>query len=75
MPRPKYMTTQETADFLKQLGIETSARTLEDWRHKGTGPDFIRIEGRRVRYEPVAVRRWLSLGERKAVSTAAGHSL
>jgi hypothetical protein len=59
------MTTKETAAYLTRLGIETSPRTLEDWRHKGTGPDYVRIEGRRVRYEPTAVRVWLSLGERK----------
>jgi hypothetical protein len=71
MPRPKYMTTQETAEYLGRLGIETSARTLEDWRHKGTGPDYTRIEGRRVRYEPAIVRRWLSLGERRTAGVAA----
>jgi len=71
MPRLKLMTPQETADYLTQLGVETSARTLQDWRRKGTGPDYIRIEGRRVRYEPAAVRRWLALGERRTAGAVA----
>lgn len=28
---------------------EVSERTVEDWRHKGTGPAFIRV-GKHVRY-------------------------
>lgn len=67
----KLMTAQETADYLTRLGVRTSARTLGDWRQKGTGPDFIRIEGRRVRYRPETVRQWLTQDERKPAGTAA----
>lgn len=68
---PKLMTPDETADYLTRLGVRTSARTLQDWRHKGTGPDFIRIEGRRVRYEPATVKQWIFSDERKTARTAA----
>ncbi|MBA2560713.1 MAG: helix-turn-helix domain-containing protein [Propionibacteriales bacterium] len=32
--------------------------TLYQWRHKGVGPPAYRV-GRHLRYDPVAVRRWL----------------
>jgi len=38
-----------TADVAEHYGV--SARTVEDWRHKGTGPAFIRV-GKHVRYRP-----------------------
>jgi len=67
----KLMTAEETAAYLTRLGVRTSARTLGDWRQKGTGPDFIRIEGRRVRYRPEAVRQWLVQDERNTAGAAA----
>lgn len=65
----RFMSTQETADYITNAGVQTSARTLERWRHRGTGPEFVRIEGR-VRYRPSAVRQWLT-GGRKTAGTAA----
>ena len=46
----------ETAQLADQLHI--SARTLEGWRHRGTGPRFVKA-GRRVLYRKSAVERWL----------------
>jgi len=33
-------------------------RTIEDWRRKGTGPDYVTV-GKHVRYNKAAVDRWL----------------
>ena len=63
------MSTEETAGYITEAGVRTSARTLETWRRKGTGPAFVRIGGR-VRYRPSAVRQWLT-GDRGAAGTAA----
>ena len=38
------------------LGVPVT--TLHQWRYRGTGPDAYRV-GRHLRYDPVAVRRWL----------------
>ncbi|MGH3273249.1 MAG: hypothetical protein ACRDNZ_02860 [Streptosporangiaceae bacterium] len=70
MPPLKLMTTAETADYITRLGARTSARTLEDWRQKGTGPDYFRVEGR-VFYSPGGVRRWLAQKEQKAAAGTA----
>lgn len=56
---PKLLTTKDLAEILG----EVSTRTLEDWRRKGSGPDFVTVGGK-VRYRPVAVDRWLRAHER-----------
>jgi len=33
-------------------------RTLEDWRHKRTGPPFVKV-GQRVRYRKADVDQWM----------------
>ena len=70
MAHLRLMTTQEVADYLTRAGVQTSARTLEAWRRQGTGPDFLRVQGR-VRYRPAAVREWLVQDEHKSAGTAA----
>lgn len=49
----KLLKPQEVADW---LGVKR--KTLDVWRHKGTGPAFIK-RFRRIRYQPEAVVRWL----------------
>jgi predicted DNA-binding transcriptional regulator AlpA len=39
------------------LGISQS--TLAEWRRKGTGPPFIQMASKLVKYDPEDVRRWL----------------
>lgn len=39
------------------------ARTLNDWRHRGLGPAYIRL-GKRVRYRFTAIEAWLDAQER-----------
>lgn len=38
------------------LGIDE--RTLEGWRRKGTGPEYIRYSHKCVRYQPAALREF-----------------
>jgi hypothetical protein len=66
----RLMSTEETAEYITEAGVRTSARTLESWRRKGTGPGFVRIGGR-VRYRPAAVRQWLVQDARSSAGTAA----
>lgn len=47
------------------LGIST--RSLQNYRVDGGGPEFIRI-GRRVAYEPAAVRCWIAAQRRRSTA-------
>lgn len=40
--------------------LRVSPRTLQSWRNRGGGPDFVRISATVVRYEEAAIERWLS---------------
>lgn len=45
--------TDDLAAFLK-----LPAKTIRDWRHKGTGPKYARL-GKHVRYNPADVLEWI----------------
>jgi predicted DNA-binding transcriptional regulator AlpA len=47
-------TVREVSDF---LGIPVA--TLHQWRYLGTGPEAFRV-GKHLRYDPHAVRTWLT---------------
>jgi len=47
------LTTAEAAELLSK-----PARTLESWRLRGLGPDFVRV-GTTVRYRGADLERWL----------------
>ena len=49
----KLLSAEEVSEY---LGVPVA--TLYQWRHKGTGPQGLRV-GRFLRYEPDAVREWL----------------
>lgn len=49
-----------TADELSQL-IKVGIGTLEQWRHRGEGPRFVKL-GRLVRYRVVDVQDWVKEG-------------
>ena len=53
------LTTQQVA---RHLGKKK--KTLENWRGKGKGPEFIKFENGSVRYEPRTVRRWIRRNRR-----------
>lgn len=61
---PTLLTTRQAAEV---LGLEP--RTMEEFRRKGSGPPFIRLSSRSVRYRLDALERWLE--ERTFQSTAA----
>jgi DNA-binding transcriptional regulator YiaG len=50
------------------LGV--SPRTLEDWRMKRRGPDWLPLSYRTVRYEPAAIQAYIEVVRRRG-STAA----
>jgi predicted DNA-binding transcriptional regulator AlpA len=42
------------------LRLGVSARTIEGWRARGTGPPFLRLSARAVRYRLSDLERWLA---------------
>lgn len=55
--------TEEVAE-----AIQKPPKTLRDWRSRGRGPRFIKLEGGEVRYDWADVRSWLA--EQKSGSRA-----
>lgn len=56
IPDPdEYLTPDGAAQLLK-----TSAKTLEDYRSKGTGPAFARVNHRLVRYRRGDLLDWMA---------------
>jgi predicted DNA-binding transcriptional regulator AlpA len=54
VPLPERFLTP--ADLAAILGVPV--KTLYEWRYTGAGPPGFRV-GRYLRYDPVAVRRWV----------------
>lgn len=50
-------TLQTEAEAAEQLGV--AERTLQTWRHRGSGPAYIRISSRCVRYRQRDLNAWL----------------
>jgi len=48
--------TDDLAAFLK-----LPAKTIREWRHKRTGPTYVRL-GKHVRYHPADVLEWVNNG-------------
>jgi excisionase family DNA binding protein len=40
--------------------LRVSLKTLEGWRRRGTGPVFVRLGGRDVRYPEGELERWIT---------------
>jgi len=53
------------------LRLSLSPKALSNMRHRGTGPMFIPINSRCVRYSEQAVNKWLA--ERVQLGTAQAH--
>ena len=62
MAAVKLMTQEEVAEYLGY-----SVGTVENWRYRKVGPDYIKAEGG-IRYRPAAVEKWL---DAKTVKCAA----
>jgi excisionase family DNA binding protein len=56
----RLLTPREVADLLR-----VSLDHLKGWRCSGTGPRFVRLGHRTVRYDEASVEQWLR--ERQAV--------
>lgn len=48
------LTTAETATYLS-----VSPRTLESWRTKLTGPPFVKLDSKQVRYRQSDLEKWV----------------
>ena len=57
---PRLLTTEQVAEILAM-----TPAALRQARAAGEGPDFVRL-GRRVRYLPADVKRYISSNRRKA---------
>ncbi len=51
--------------------LNVSNRTLQNWRWRGGGPEFIKL-GNCVRYDSAAVAIWIAAGSRSSTSAPAG---
>ncbi len=56
---------RETA---KSLGV--SVQLLRKWRANGMGPEYLKLGGKLVRYDPGAVRRWIEQERSRGPETA-----
>lgn len=54
MAENKMMTTSEVAEY-----IGYDRRSVQNMRHRGEGPAYIRLNGRTVRYRREVVESWL----------------
>lgn len=62
----RYLNQVEAAELLR-----VSARALEKWRQRGSGPAFIRAN-RRVVYALGDLEAWLASGRRHSTTSAPG---
>jgi predicted DNA-binding transcriptional regulator AlpA len=61
----------DTGEVASMCGVH--ADTVKRWRARNTGPAWIRVGDRLVRYDPDDVRRWLA-GSRSSSSNSARDS-
>jgi predicted DNA-binding transcriptional regulator AlpA len=55
-PNPnRLMNEIEAADLLCY-----SVRALQNWRHRGGGPDFVKVSSRSVRYRRTDLDKWIA---------------
>lgn len=36
-----------------------SVRALQNWRHRGGGPDFVKVSSRSIRYRRTDLEKWI----------------
>lgn len=63
----KLLDTAQAAEYLGGLSV----RTLEDWRRLKTGPDYVPIAGKRIRYRVAALDAYIDAIECKLSKGAA----
>lgn len=60
---PHLLTEADAADYLK-----VSPKTLESWRTRGGGPQFVRLRGRAIRYRFNDLAAFIESGLRASTS-------
>jgi hypothetical protein len=60
LPTKPLMTTAQATEFLREHGVNVSRNTVGWWRAVGTGPQFIRIGSKGVRYAEQDLRDWIA---------------
>ena len=58
-----YLNSEQTADY---LGI--SVATLKNWRKRGDGPPFIKVNARVIRYQHCDLEAWMDGRPRQTIS-------
>lgn len=57
-------TTMETSALVDEREAASilcySVRALQNWRHRGGGPDFVKVSSRSVRYRRTDLEKWIS---------------
>lgn len=51
----RLMNENEAADVLCY-----SVRALQNWRHRGGGPDFVKVSARSIRYRRADLNKWIA---------------
>jgi len=54
---PKYLTTVQAAEY-----CSVSRRALENYRSKGTGPQYIKRSAKLIRYSRESLDAWMEAG-------------
>jgi predicted DNA-binding transcriptional regulator AlpA len=60
---PQLLNEKQAAEILCY-----SVRALQNWRHRGGGPDFVKVSARSVRYRRADLDKWIA--ERTVSSTS-----
>lgn len=50
--------------------LQVSEATLQDWRYRGGGPEYLKLKSGKIRYEGRAVLAWLDRVRRRTTSDA-----
>lgn len=58
-----YLNSEQTAEY---LGI--SVATLKNWRKRGDGPPFIKVNARLIRYQQSDLDTWMDCKPRQTIS-------
>jgi hypothetical protein len=74
-PEPESLPLDPHACYLPaQLAayLQVSEDTLETWRRRGGGPEYLKLKSGRIRYEGQAVLQWLASRRRRHTSEGEG---
>ena len=68
--------TQNPKIFLKEPAaaeiLDVTARAMQEWRRRGTGPPYVRISSRCIRYRPEDLSAWAAERLRSVATEEAG---